>query len=150
MNEAWIQIFILTMSECVAPSGKTVCQQQEYQLEFANESACEVAREQFVALKALTDNIIVDTGRTQCKAATREQTVYSSQEEASDALAIPADIPVAESAAKVADSTRTAHQERLDSLSSCEDARGARPCKVGEIIMEADTEQRADVWRQGQ
>lgn len=148
MDVAWIQVFLLTMSECIAPSGKTVCQQQEYQLEFANQSACEVAREQFIALKSQSDYVIVDTDRTRCTVSTREQTVYASQEEANEALAIPADVPVAQSAAKVASSTGTAHRERLDSMPTCEDSRGSRPCKVGEIIVEGETEQSADVWRQ--
>jgi len=148
MDVAWIQVFILTMSECVAPSGKSVCQQQEYQLEFATESACELARDQFISLKAQTDYIIVDMTKTRCDVSTREQTVFASQEEASNALEIPAEAAPAPSAARVANSTGTAHQERLDSLPTCEEARGTRPCKVGEIIVEASADDDAEVWRQ--
>jgi len=151
MDTGWIQVFVLTMSECIAPPGKTVCQQQEFQLEFASAEACEVARQQFVALKSEMDNVIVNRDRTRCAVSAREFEVYESLEEVTAAMQPETtwQPPQAESdsAEKVADFTQKAHKERLESLPTCEDARGRRPCKIGEIILEDTTEQQAEVWR---
>ena len=34
MDTAWIQVFVLTLSECVAPAGKTICQEQAFELDY--------------------------------------------------------------------------------------------------------------------
>ena len=60
MDTAWIQVFLLTIAECVAPAGKTVCQEQELEMLFLNENDCKVALEQLVSLKSSSDNVIVD------------------------------------------------------------------------------------------
>lgn len=147
MDTAWIQVFVLTMSECVAPSGKTVCQQQEYQLEFATQEACETARQELITLKSQNRNIIVDQGRTRCASATIEGTVFASLDEAKAAIdSGPALSDSPDAAAKVADFTEKAHKERLASLPTCEESRGRAPCKIGEIIVEGETQQRAEVW----
>jgi hypothetical protein len=150
MDTAWIQVFVLTISECVAPTGKTVCQQQEYQLEFASAAACEVAREQFIALKSMSDNVIVDQERTRCAVNVRQGNVYATLEEARTALGIVDTVPAPQRGEKVADFTEKAHKERLESLPTCEEARGRRPCKIGEIIVEGESEQSAEVWRRNQ
>lgn len=150
MDTAWIQVFVLTISECVAPSGKTVCQQQEYQLEFASAAACEVAREQFIMLKSRSDNVIVDQERTRCATNVRQGNVFASLEEARSQLGIEDKAAAAaprRQAEKVADFSQKAHKERLESLPTCEDARGRTPCKIGEIIVEGETQQQAEVWR---
>ena len=151
MDTGWIQVFVLTMSECIAPPGKTVCQQQEFQLEFATAEACELAREQFVALKSEMDNVIVNRDRTRCAASAREQVVYASLDDVTAAIrpetAWQAPRPQSEAAEKVADFTEKAHKERLESLPTCDDSGGRRPCKIGEIILEESTEQQAEVWR---
>ena len=41
MDTAWIQVFVLTLAECAAPAGKTVCQEREFDL--GVEKALEVA-----------------------------------------------------------------------------------------------------------
>ena len=48
MDTAWIQVFVLTLTECVAPAGKTVCQERELELQFLTESDCKAALEQLV------------------------------------------------------------------------------------------------------
>jgi hypothetical protein len=149
MDTAWIQVFILTMSECIAPSGKTVCQQQEYRLEFATAEACEVARQQLVGLKSQMDNVIVDQGRTRCAASARQQRVFASLDEVmaemapSEGFAAPAE----SQPAKLVTTAEKQHKDRLASLPTCEDAQGRRPCKIGEIILEESTQQAAEVWR---
>ena len=45
MDTAWIQVFVLTMSECVAPAGKTVCQEQDVELQFLTQADCQAATE---------------------------------------------------------------------------------------------------------
>lgn len=147
METAWIQVFILTMSECIAPSGKTVCQQQEFQIEFASAEACEVAREQFIALKSQMDNVIVNRGRTRCETSARQQQVYASLEEVMTAVEPAARYDAPEAASKSEDFTEKAHKERLASLDTCEEARGRRPCKIGEIILEPEQAQSPEVWQ---
>ena len=99
-------------------------------------------------LKSGMDNVIVDRGRTRCASSVRQGKVFASLEEAKAAIesgpALPTDPQPAE---KVADFTQKAHKERLESLPTCEDARGRAPCKVGEIIIEGEAEQSAEVWR---
>ena len=34
MDTGWIQVFVLTLAECVAPPGKTVCQEQQVHYQF--------------------------------------------------------------------------------------------------------------------
>jgi len=150
MDTAWIQVFVLTMSECVAPAGKTVCQEQEYQLTFATAESCEMAREQFVLLKSQTENIIVDRARTRCAASTMEGTTYATQEEANASVRGPApSVAAAQPAASegAVDFTESAHRERLASLPTCDESGGLAPCKIGEIIIEGETVQRSEVWR---
>jgi len=50
MDTAWIQVFVLTLSECVAPAGKTVCHEHEFELQFLTRADCEVALQQLVSL----------------------------------------------------------------------------------------------------
>ena len=54
MDTAWIQVFVLTLTECVAPAGKTVCQERELELQFLTESDCKAALEQLVLESALS------------------------------------------------------------------------------------------------
>lgn len=148
MDTAWIQVFVLTMSECIAPEGKTVCQPQEFQMDFASAEACELAKEQFTQLKAQMDNVIVDSRRTRCAASAREEQVYASLDELMTTVEPEASFSEPrEAPEKTADFTQKAHKERLESLPTCEDAGNRRPCKMGEIILESNTEQRAEVWR---
>ena len=40
METAWIQVFVLTLSQCIAPAGKMVCQEETVQYHFTNEEDC--------------------------------------------------------------------------------------------------------------
>jgi hypothetical protein len=148
METAWIQIFVLTLSECLAPAGKTVCQEQELLMHFTNQADCEVAREQFVELIELSDNSIVDRGKTQCTASAIQQPVFTSPGEikqksaGADNWAEPR-----KQSQGPQDSMLVAHQERLASLPNCNEVSGTAPCKIGEIIIEGATDQRTDVWQ---
>ena len=41
MDTAWIQVFVLVFSQCAAPPGKTVCQEEENHYQFSSRDDCE-------------------------------------------------------------------------------------------------------------
>ena len=145
METAWIQVFILTFSECVAPAGKTVCQQQQFELEFLSRRDCEYALEQLIAMKDDLDNVIVDHGKSGCTASAREAGVYGSSDDIrkanEDNWRDPENADVRRAV------VNEEHSERLANLKSCEETAGAAPCKVGNIIIEEPTGPSVDVWR---
>ena len=147
MDTAWIQVFVLTLSECVAPAGKTVCQEREFELQFLSLADCEVALQQLVSLKQASDNVIVDAGKSRCVASVREGRVFAS----GDAVNQPFGVGENTSGAKSAPAPGreySAHQERLARLPECGDGDGVAPCRIGEIIIEEATPGNVDVWRQ--
>ena len=145
MDSAWIQVFVLTISECVAPAGKTVCQPQQFELEFLTRRDCEYALQQMVSMKDELDNVIVDHGKSGCAVSARDVPVHSS----ADAIRNEQDgewrAPenVQQRRAQVSEE----HASRLAALKSCEETRGAAPCKIGEIIVEEATGDSVEVWR---
>lgn len=76
MDVAWVQVFVLTLAECIAPAGKTVCQEHEFELMFLSQSDCEVALEQLVTLKDAAENVIVDKSKSGCAPSARQQSVF--------------------------------------------------------------------------
>ena len=78
MDTAWIQVFVLTLAECVAPAGKTVCQERQFELQFLTRADCEFALQQLVSLKQSADNVIVDAGKSRCVVSAREGRVFAS------------------------------------------------------------------------
>ena len=147
MDTAWIQVFVLTLAECVAPAGKTVCQEHELELQFANRADCEVALEQLLALKSDSESVIVNAERSSCARSAVEQQVFASLDAINKANENTDDwrAPVIESSEPRP--SRVAHEQRLDSLKSCDETGGVAPCKIGEIIIEGATERSVDVWR---
>lgn len=148
METAWIQVFVLTLSECLAPAGKTVCQEQELLMQFMNQADCEVAREQFVELIEMSDNSIVNRDKTRCTASAIEQPVFASLAEIKQKSAGGKNWVAPEAKEpRPQDYTQIAHQERLAALPDCNEVDGTAPCKIGEIIIEGASEQRAEVWQ---
>lgn len=147
MDTAWIQVFVLTLSECVAPAGKTICQEQAFELEFLTRSDCEVALEQLLTLKGAADNVIVNPDRSACAPAARERPVFASVDDMRGTASDDTPLRVLEDGRAEPSATLVAHQQRLDSLKTCEDTKGVAPCKVGEIIMEGATEAATEVWK---
>jgi len=80
MDPAWIQVFVLTLAECVAPAGKTICQECEFDLQFLTRADCEYALEQLVALKDESASVIVNKSNSGCAASARQADVFSSLE----------------------------------------------------------------------
>ena len=147
MDTAWIQVFVLTISECVAPAGKTICQEQAFELQFLTRSDCEVALEQLLTLKDESDSVIVNPDKSMCVAAARERPVFASLDDLQGANPDGASLMVLEDGANEPSATLVAHQERLASLKTCEETKGVAPCKVGEIIMEGASEDTTEIWK---
>ena len=147
MDIAWIQVFVLTIAECVAPAGKTVCQEREFELLFLTESDCRVALEQLLTLKEESPNVIVNRQKSGCAPTARESKAFASVEAINEANkdTIGWRVPGPEDAQDAA--TRIAHKDRLANLKTCEETKGVAPCKIGEIIIEDADGEPVDVWR---
>ena len=150
METAWIQVFILTLSECVAPVGKTVCQQQQFELEFLTRRDCEYALQQLVAMKDELDNVIVDHGKSGCSASARETATYADVAAIRNAGAEdwrePGNLEEQRAAAADGDDDEQ-HETRLAGLKTCEETGGTAPCRIGGIIVEEATGASVEVWR---
>lgn len=152
MDTAWIQVFVLTLMECVAPAGKTVCQERELELQFLTEGDCKAALEQLVQAKDALDNVIVDMGRSGCSPSAREHATFASLDDLAAAVEDKTAFrePAADQA-PASNATRTNHMSRLDGLKTCEETKGVAPCKIGEIIIEAASDEPdskpVEVWR---
>ncbi len=151
MDTAWIQIFVLTLVECVAPTGKTVCQEQEFELQFVTQSDCEFALEQLITLKDASESVIVEKGESSCAPSARQHPVFASVSEVAEAVEDKQGWRAPDIQEPAPESTRKLHQARLESLMTCEESKGAKPCKIGDIIIEDETdEESVEVWRRGQ
>jgi hypothetical protein len=147
MGTAWIQIFILTFSECVAPSGKTVCQEQQFELQFLSKKDCEYALQQFIAAKEQLDYVIVDRQKSVCTPSAAQSESYASladleaQHRDTEGWRAPGEN----------ESRRTAisekHSERLANLMPCEETNYVVPCRVGDIIVEDVTGDSVEIWK---
>lgn len=156
MDTGWIQVFVLTLSECVAPSGKTVCQEQETQYVFFDREDCEAALNDLVTSKQNDETVIVNPDRSRCLPSARQRPVFSSLEEANQQLADiegwgiipPGEDRREEQGGQQGDSSRMAYVDRLESLPECDSERSVTPCKVGQIIVESPPEEEeVEVWR---
>jgi hypothetical protein len=147
MDIAWIQVFVLTISECVAPAGKTVCQEREFELQFLNQADCEYALEQLISLKSEAEAVIVNAERSSCAPSARRQEVYASVDAINDANRETDGWRAPENVEPKTGPSKVAHQERLEKLQSCDESDGVAPCKIGEIIIEGASERDVEVWR---
>jgi len=157
MDTGWIQVFVLTLAECVAPAGKTVCQEQQVQYQFVDRQECESVLQQLVDYSAGSENVIVNAEQSSCLPTVVQQPVFTSVAEADEQLSDTEGWGVLDSEAQArsegeseaADDSETeaAHQQRLASLPACEDVNRRPPCKVGQIIVEAESGQDLEVWR---
>ena len=149
MDIGWIQVFVLTLSECVAPAGKTVCQQQEFDLQFLTRADCEYALEQLLTLKDESSNVIVNRSKSSCIASARESTVFSTVDDVNKATSGDDGWMAPDSADDTPAASAVSHQDRLEALPDCEDYEGEGACKMGGIIVEsANQGDPVEVWRQ--
>lgn len=147
MESAWIKIFVLTLSECIAPPGKTVCQENQFELEFLSRADCEAALRQLIELKDESANVIVNKATSGCRASAREQIVYASPSEVSGTVENADDWREPDVNAAHENDFSRSYEERLRSLKTCEESQGVAPCKIGEIIIEGATGEPVEVWR---
>ena len=148
METGWIQVFVLVITECVAPAGKTVCQEQELRYEFFEKGDCDIVLEQLLAHKDSAENIIVNRDKSSCVPTARKQQVFRSPDDARDALADSegwGQVPVKND---TPDFTQQSHIERLGNVPECDEVADVPPCKMGDIIIEGASEKKSEVWRQ--
>jgi hypothetical protein len=148
METGWIQVFVLVITECVAPAGKTVCQEQELRYEFFEKGDCDIVLEQLLAHKGGSENIIVNKGKSACLPTAKKQQIFRSPEDAKSALADSEGWGQIPAVSDTPDFTQEAHSERLGSVPECEDVANVPPCKIGDIIVEGASEKKPEVWRQ--
>ena len=147
MDTAWIQVFVLTLSECVAPAGKTVCQEQSFELQFLTEADCNYALQQLVSLKQESESVIIDPAKASCAPTARQQQVFASLDAIEDANRGKENWKAPDIKDTGPGVTLASHQERLARLPDCGEEGVVAPCKVGEIIIEAGDTESVDVWR---
>jgi len=152
METAWIQIFILSMTQCIAPEGKMVCQEATVEYQFAEREDCQRALTQMLDMAERADNVLIDRSQSQCNAATRESQIFASVDDVrdesgnNDALQVVGQTSVSDT--RPPDFTKSAHEARLESLKRCEDTAGVAPCRIGEIIVEAAAPtKKTEIWR---
>jgi hypothetical protein len=158
MDTGWIQVFVLTLAECVAPAGKTVCQEQRVQYQFVDREECEMVLQQLVDYSAGSENVIVNERQSSCRPTAVQQPVFASLDEANEQLSntegwgtLNAEQrPAPDSDNGEPGQTEAAHRQRLASLPECDDVNRRPPCKVGQIIVEAESGQEMEVWRRNQ
>ncbi|MBT8099818.1 MAG: hypothetical protein KJO82_08710 [Gammaproteobacteria bacterium] len=148
MDTAWIQVFVLTLAECVAPAGKTICQEQQLEMVFLNENDCNVALEQLVSLKSDADDVIVNAERSTCTPTARRKEIFRSVNDINHAYANVDGWRAPETSQSPTDFTQASHKERLANLQNCDETNGVAPCKIGEIVIEAaGAGEPVEVWR---
>jgi hypothetical protein len=147
MDTAWIQVFVLALSECVAPAGKTVCQEQSFELHFLTQADCEFALQQLVALKQESESVIIDPAKASCAPTARQRQVFASLDAIERANRDKANWKAPDTGDTSPGQALASHRERLAGLPECDQEGVEAPCKVGEIIIEAGDVEPVEVWR---
>jgi hypothetical protein len=147
MTAAWIQVFILTFAECVAPAGKTVCQEQQFELQFLDRADCEYALSQLIAMKSESNNVIVNHQKSGCVPSAAKSEAYESLEAINEAHKDIANWRMASENDVGGVRVDKQHQERLKTLMSCEETANVAPCKIGDIIIEDEIDGSVEVWK---
>ena len=148
METAWIQIFILTFAECVAPAGKTVCQEQQFELQFLSRADCEYALEQLISMKDEAEHVIVNRQKSGCTSSAVESDTFASLEDINEAFKDTAGWRAPNEGDMRRSVVNKDHRERLAELMSCEETSNVAPCKIGDIIVEDATGDSVEVWKQ--
>lgn len=65
--EAYYPIFVLLLSLCEAPAGKTVCEKATLTFRFANALDCWIARADLINYYDTWPNVIIDRAATTCE-----------------------------------------------------------------------------------
>lgn len=151
MDTAWIQVFVLTIAECVAPAGKTVCQEREFDLQFLTRADCEYALEQMISLKDESETVIVNRSKSRCAVSARQSPVFANIDEVNSANNDKAAWQDPKTDDPQSSATRESYEGRLENLKTCEESDGVAPCKMGDIIVEDATHgESVEVWQRDQ
>lgn len=147
MDTAWIQVFVLSLSECVAPAGKTVCQEQVVQYQFYDQAECEAVLQQFIKYSSSADNIIINADKSQCLATVRQTQTFRTLQQANQELGNIENLETVPVEQNAPAESSTEHAARLEKLPDCNSNYSVTPCKVGQIIVETDATKEIPVWR---
>jgi len=147
METAWIQIFILTFAECVAPAGKTVCQEQQFEVQFLSRADCDYALELLIATRDEAEHVIVNRQKSGCTSSAIESDTFASLEAINEAFKDAAGWRVPNEGDTRRSVVNKDHRERLGELMSCEETSNVVPCKIGDIIVEDATGDSVEVWK---
>lgn len=148
METGWIQVFVLVITQCVAPAGKTVCQEQELRYEFFDKDDCNIVLEQLLAHIDSAENIIVNKEKSSCLPTAKKLQIFRSPEAAKNALADSAGWGQIPAVSDTPDFTQEAHSERLGNVPECDEVANVAPCKIGDIIIEGASGKKSEIWRQ--
>lgn len=149
METVWIQVFVLTLTQCIAPAGKMICQEEAIEYQFLNESDCNHALVQMVNVASGADNVIVNKESSHCRPAAVESMAFTSVDEANAKFGNAEGWRVLNDENQPDDFMQSAHQDRLKNLHECEEVAGVPPCKIGQIIVEAATDgPKPEIWQQ--
>lgn len=147
MDTAWIQVFVLSLSECVAPAGKTVCQEQVVQYQFYDQAECEAVLQQFIKYSSGADNIIINAEKSQCLATVRQSHTFRTLQQANQELGTIENLETLPVAQNAPAESSGEHASRLEKLPDCDSNYSVTPCKIGQIIVETDATREIPVWR---
>ena len=150
MDAAWIKVIVLTLAECVAPEGKTVCREQEVQYHFLDEVECQKVLEQLLDYRDGFDNVIVNREDSSCLPAAKNSPVFDSRSEADQFLAGTEGWGILSDEPAPKDFLQDRHDKRLQGLPVCDDENLITPCRRGDIIIEGVTENDTAVWKKNQ
>lgn len=150
MDAAWIKVVVLTLAECVAPEGKTVCQEQQVQYYFVDEAECQKVLEQLIDYRDGFENVIVNKADSSCQSASKNLEVFQTRSDADPSFVDEDGYVVIGEDPKQKDFMQEQHDLRLQSLPVCDDSQLVTPCRRGEIIIESVSENKTKVWKQNQ
>jgi hypothetical protein len=149
MDAVWIKVFVLTLSECLAPAGKTICQEHEIEMQFLARAECEAALEQLITLKDQSASTIVNRHKSGCAPTARQTAAFPSAEAVKAASEEERwRDPAADNAVAA---SSIPYAQRLAGLKTCEESLGIAPCKSGDIIVEAASAGKpVEIWQSAQ
>jgi len=150
MDIAWIKVVVLTLAECVAPEGKTVCQEQQVQYYFVDEVECQQVLEQLIDYRDGFENVIVNKDESSCQLAAKDLHVFASRSKADEYFADAGGLGVISTEPALKDYMQERHDLRLESLHVCDDEQLITPCRQGSIIIERMSENKTRIWKQGE
>jgi len=150
MDIAWIKVVVLTLAECVAPEGKTVCQEQQVQYYFVDEVECQKVLEQLIDYRDGFENVIVSKDNSSCQPAAKNLQAFASKSKADEYFAEMGGLGVISDDSSMKDFLQERHDLRLESLHVCDDSKLVTPCRRGDIIIEGMAGNETEVWRQGE